>query len=1266
MSPPIDPKTVKALSSGPRWSALVRGDEPLISVSSWDKGLMRQTRVLVPIDVQALYVPQDNDETYVRLPFATTTPDGADPEPMPAPFQDGEKRKTGVHLHWAMPDSLLNGQMTDRDPGAENRLSLPPLPDRWAVLRLLVPRDGERAAVTGWIIEADTTKITALADWPQPDKARAPTGKVIPPASLTGTVGGTLNWSGIYDAVTNRFAFHDPLTDLPTAGVLGDFAAYLICGWWSQPSLDPLDISGAAGLQAKLADLRWRLTDDLDDRGSHAAKREAKLAGQAAVKLTSKPRHQAFAFDAKTEPARVEPTAAAAIGGLFAETAAQFGGAVAHDPYSSLLNGVVFGVPVAGKIVTDQRPAGDEILLAFGKHSDDVAAVFAAAGLAIAKPEDRRDVERLISGFTHDLLAGMTTSNGLFAVEESEHASAFSSRPGEPGPPERVLEPGSGAELRGTRAQRSALAGKRPDKFTAEIKAELFWSKSRKAKVAPHETDKLRLAREEADKGKTPKQAPASRFVRRPTPRYFEPLEPMLAVRGAKRSLRHRFDRYRSPDGRLQCRWPSQVANEIEGLVKGADLISEFPAGGMPPEVVRLVHNAIILDPYIASWRADRAAKAADLEVGPVRNRIFAETALRFTKDGTFSPGGVFAESELKPSAHREALAAAALNRFSMISGVDPDPAGVTAWSQPWVPLWLEWEVELDISDRLDGWKLSAVDLEMEDPTGGVARKVAGRSPLHTGVAATLGDAIDGWLAAEEERDTTNQGEIDEEAENQFAQIAAAMRGIDILAASFDSLHDQLLGLPVGPYGILQERSGADMIKPTPVNIPALLVSGRLRVARARIIDAFGRIVDLPAEKVLYPARDIVNGKAAMLRPRILRPARWLFRLGDAGDLTTTPREATIDQVEPSLMVNPVAGFLLPDHIDEALEAFDAAGNPLGQLFHDPISGGVAWEIAPGRDGPPDAGPLHGLSQAQQLLGLISGAVVAKDAEVRGGRAAKLEEDSALSALLRAIDTTLWTVDTYAVLGASHVAGLVGRPIAVVRATLRLDIARDIDELKFADIAQQVARQATYDALADRAFPVRLGELTRDDDGVLGFFVDDDFSRFHIVDKVVRDAAPDAGRGRGQLGPLGSSPPDAAVRPITHPYIVAEDELLVRPGQILRLTILMHPGGKCHLTSGILPRKSLQLSRDWIHAGLAAMAPSARVGPVLIDEDKVRLPLIASFGAEQLWTRREGNFTWKNDPILAATQTALLPDAPATVEEGYIRIATVTDAKQGK
>src|SRR5262245_51545761 len=37
----------------------------------------------------------------------------------------------------------------------------------------------------------------------------------------------------------------------------------------------------------------------------------------------------------------------------------------------------------------------------------------------------------------------------------------------------------------------------------------------------------------------------------------------------------------------------------------------------------------------------------------------------------------------------------------------------------------------------------------------------------------------------------------------------------------------------------------------------------------------------------------------------------------------------------------------------------------------------------------------------------------------------------------------------------------------------------------------------------------------------------------------------------------------------------------------------------------------------------AVIAPSARVGPVLIDAGEVRLPKISAFPSEQVWTRRD-------------------------------------------
>ena len=51
------------------------------------------------------------------------------------------------------------------------------------------------------------------------------------------------------------------------------------------------------------------------------------------------------------------------------------------------------------------------------------------------------------------------------------------------------------------------------------------------------------------------------------------------------------------------------------------------------------------------------------------------------------------------------------------------------------------------------------------------------------------------------------------------------------------------------------------------------------------------------------------------------------------------------------------------------------------------------------------------------------------------------------------------------------------------------------------------------------------------------------------------------------------------------------------------------------------------------------------------------------FGAKQMFTHRSNPAAWQNDPILAATQTALLPDQAAKVQDGYIRV--MPDAPDG-
>ena len=401
------------------------------------------------------------------------------------------------------------------------------------------------------------------------------------------------------------------------------------------------------------------------------------------------------------------------------------------------------------------------------------------------------------------------------------------------------------------------------------------------------------------------------------------------------------------------------------------------------------------------------------------------------------------------------------------------------------------------------------------------------------------------------------------------------------------------------------------------------------------------------------------------MRPRLQGSARWLWRLVDAAAAASTPisslREAYVDQLDPGAAVNPVAGFLLPDHIDETLEVFTTAGEAMGEVGHDPVTGAVIWEPAPGRPVPPDAGPLVDVPPQSRVVAEVAAALVRADAAARGrADPTAIPTDGALVALLKAVDTTLWTVDTFAALGSGTVAGLVGRPIAVVRTTLCLDVPDDVDEVDVTAPGGADARRAAFDALVEEQIEVHLGSLARTDDALLGWFVGDDFEHLHLVDKVLAAHAKDTGRHVGQLGLLGAEVAPGETT-LDHPYLVTDGQLTVRPRRPVVLTLLMLPSGRAHLTSGVLPRKDLALADSWVTPGLAKVMPSVRVGPVLVDPAEIRLPLVSLLGDKQTFTRRTGELTWRDDPILAATQTAYLPRLPHEAQEGWIRVSPVEE-----
>jgi hypothetical protein len=1190
----------------PRFAVTARTGLGASAALTFQAGVELGPALLVPVDVQALVVgPGDIVEhADVRSRLLDQLPLGSQAH-LPDPFTpDLAQRTPGVRLHWALPDGLTQARVN----GPNEQPRWRPLPDRWAVLRLL-PGEGneDRRPVAGWVIESERGRVTDLDAWRPgpPDPADPPPATpLLDAADLHPMLGGDPAWAAVYDNVERRFAVHDAWTGLPAAPP--GAVAYLVAGWYSRPALDPLsDADSAEGFHGRLRELGW----SVDAARLTAMREEAEDVAAAA---------RAVGLDART------PTVAPAT--HFGRLAP----AAIHDarpwwPRRCVFHGVAYGVRVDNPR-PDRRPDAAQVRVALGESAEQaLAALFAGA---LGDPA----VEVLQAAFNHNLADALGEPDGLARVEAELHAAGFDSKPGATRA-ERVWSGDPFGEVRpppATPATTELLAS-RPDR---SVRFAFIPGGSRVADLHTAEH--------------TPARAPAPAAPRTvdeielPGPRWFSPRDLSVVVRGLRRSLRHGYDGRFDPGETLPCRLTGDPITRLLGLIDGRDLLQRGVGhGSVPGEAEALLVEAAIEDPFedyagLLERFAGRSGYAYDrlLLAFRAESRVFRWW---LANSGATTP----------------------LLALSLKDGVGPSPAGITIWQQAWVPLYLEWELIADPNATADDWPLGELDL---DPSAGVtldaaeAPRFRGRSLLNPASARGLTDQIRAFLATEDQLDLGGRGRVPDDVEHRLRGLGEETGRADLLTAGLDRLRERMLGF-VGS----DARGTAGRL---PTGPPRLLRAGLARVERLRVVDAFSRILTLVDQA--SPAPDLTRGLRsdradlaglAVLRPRINQPTRLLLRLTDPADDT---REATVDQASGSAggPVSPLAGWLLPDHADDALEVFGPDGTPLGQLAHDALSGAVVWEGPPGDRAPLGSRPEDAMAadpRLRHLLGLVRGLLDRDAAERAALPGGYTRSDTPLEALLRVIETTNATVGLGGSTGTEHVAQLVGRPVAVVRATLRLEVEPE-PQIPGLPAADQTARDEVWARLPVHAFAVRLGALTRLDDGLLAFFPADSYDRLQPVHPSVLSGALPGGRHQGDFGDPRVTPA-ASPRPIQSGYVASDPLLRIHPGQTVTLTLLQDPAGSVHATCGLLPRKQVSLLRDWIEAPLARLLPSFRVGPVLVDPAAIRMPLASALGTRQQWGRRDGPASWRQDPTTAANQRAILPETPAMAQEGYLRVA---------
>jgi hypothetical protein len=1361
------------------------------TIATWDPRLARTPRVMVPIEVDALVVrpnqpPTDWADCTYRVP-APNAPISSRRDNQPPPFQNlAAARPPGVYLHWALPSALTRGNDTSPGTGSSANAAasstsgtnsgsttnttptsnattaatvFPAIPDRWLVVRVFASPTPGRRAIRGWVLRAwDPPQNQGAANGNQPpavidlDSWSETGNDNVGPNPVTAAGPGDVTWSAYYDNVVNRLGFYDG--DL--AGVTGPLA-YMVCGWYSEATSDPLGSAQLASLQDfenKLAGLGWSLKDGefeiikrLYLEYSKAATMmglqtlEAVPSGSYKIPVAStNPPPASAATGATTPIAAIDsrfviasPAASISVtGALLDQTGAPLATAYTSDgswwPQNTLLHGyvVALGWPDGGfpgfpnGLLGAQAPGGPPdptkinvvlantlidglgVLVANDDNSPNDANLFEAFSLgALAEfeqPDGRARLDAVLhatefsvidGGFTLETVTAqampptsppvgtpVTPDPGIFA---STAPPATSSSPATPSSPSTGV---------GTGKFQNVGKFVQAQKFLSpEISAESNIIQGR-----------LGTAINGLGSGATAQATPQTPAhpvqVKRPLPRWVLPVDPVFLLEGAGRSLKYGADGRFTTDGTLACRLSGFCVTElsfaamdpsgatIPGIrtgVTGDDLLTRnVENGSVPLECEDLLRELVLLDPGSAAPAAQSLA-VPGVDPAQVATRLAVEqTAWWAAWDPRFDAGPLLAKSG--------------------IAGTLPSPIGISPPDTPWFPVHLDWEVEfLPSAKPLQDWELDEIDYLPQTPppamgtsgtpndanapapipltgrvhlTGGAAKVAAqtvrkaldqaarsgGSTSLapanhiqfHSAFSRALISAYSNLTIATAKSQAsaaTAAGSVDPVDRSTLGDIASTLDSMDVLVGALDSFNNTLRG----GWPKAGAQAPPDGSTPNPF---FAFRAGYLKVNRLRIVDSFGQFVDLagssattsvdPTKLLLSQTMttDPATPGLAALPPRFTSQARVRFRYTSADGSDSDAQD----------QVSPVCGYLMPNHLDGALEFFAADGSNLGFLRPDP-NAGVIWENAPGTPSTVGQTPQRAIPQNASLAGIAQGLLdwAGPDASMQDPR------EAALSALLRTIDSSLWAVDPFGHIGDEHMCLLVGHPVVVLRAELTLEVKEPIAPQNIQSVR----------------IPVRLGSLPHWQDGLLGYFVNGDYQALHCCDAVAAGFAREVGPNRGFLQQINLVPDfyanfasdiasgqDTGLSAVTHPYIDIKDSgtIFIQPGQTLKLTLLVEPLSQVYVTAGLQPRISIAMRRQWVTDALAKLSPTFRFGPVLVQPKQIRMPIAKEMQGTWSWDHRSDVTTWVEDPVANASADALLPHDPASGTEGWLRL----------
>jgi hypothetical protein len=1225
-----------------------------MNINLLDRDPMSQAiPLLVPIDVQAM-VLNNRSVNFIRAQMNYGNLEECQ-SPSPAPFQEDEVnfasdvKNHGVYLRWTLPLALRHA-----DVKRDGSLEFPLVPNRWLVVRVYRPAvTGAPSVVTprvdAWVVQSDAlgttdgaefldstnsvfspiligrmAPISPASPWREPGSS--------PPLFLRAVAESNLSFTAYQPFNQNVFSIHDSLqTEEIGAGTL----SYFVQGWYSDPKADILACwkSGPneKGFAGELARLGWRASASND--GARTSLYHGGAFGVTWKPLSEPPRSPKD--DAKPR---------IAVGNTSVDAVVAFAEAAFSAPHVTLPPGMK-PEDAANYLEAFQYnlipllsvPGGEEQLEQairsqwFGSVAAGTSWTIVDApvppGSPAPKPLDagelanERDwlgaLNRAQGQFDQTMRALIGVQRKLFELWWKQQTA------------DSMVEQGFNYPWNTSAAQfTGALDPTAPEGLVAQAR-DLLAELVTLATQIPCATATVTL--EEAIKAfDAKKHLPPTRLLKAiAQPRFWTAADPVTVLSGTAHLIKV------DPDGTLQCRWPAELVTALK---------VNTGAGG----------------PVFAITSAELAVYR------PLVNftNLPAETSAVFAEFFLLDPANavLIAAAAGHNSLTSEQLTALAASMAKPTPAAGAAPAILAAypWEQPWQPLYLDWEVMWYPVPFLDpngvaNWAFDGTEYDLAHEVNAPSpATLSGRCVLTPKPAFEFKARIDQFIADNPESPASIalqeiEGLI--ETVDGWDFLSQALAGFGTELASWNpvpTLMPSNTPLAGGKQGFADLIGAQSQCPPDPLNAEGSgeprpstfegMRGGQFGFSRLTIVDVFGQTLEVVTQQnapntsiltsdglqVTRPIVKFNEAGYAQLPPRLLQPARLNFRFAPAAGST-----------------NPILGWILPNHIDGSLAVYGVDGAHYGDLspaVDVERKSFVFWWAAPDTPYP----TLAALREKQVQFGGFLAALQAAG-------------PVAFGEFLRSIDETRWTVDPLGDRNDAFLSVLLGRPLAVVNAAVSFEL----------QAAAWTDPGWPYTFVSPRPspfflkyqFPVRLGDVASRSDGLLGYFLEGDYTRFNAV-HVASSGSP-------------GLPPSGYLVPIGPGNWINLSFATIGPGPARALTVVMDPRAAVHAQCGILPAKDVSLLTDWVDGALAAMKATFRTGPLLAElrqivtqghaapTESLLTPIPAEREGAWQWRQRGIDGPWLSLAIAPVDGSAVFPESPPILRDGVLELKLV-------